>query len=74
MKFKTLAFEDQESAGPSAEEFLKDLFISFCFLNNEPRAGCFWIQRISLAIEIAKAACVLVLLTTKPQMTKFFYL
>ena len=39
---RPLAFEVQESAGPSTEEFLKDLCRSLCFLNTEPRAGVFF--------------------------------
>ena len=34
--FQPLAFEVQGSAGPSTEEFLKDLCKSLCIMNNKP--------------------------------------
>ena len=55
--FQLIACEVQGSAGPSKEQFLKDLCKSLC-INNELRAGGFLKQRSSLDIQIANAACV----------------
>ena len=57
--FQPLAFEIQGAAGPSTEVFLSKLCKNLSICTEEPRAGSFLKQRISLAIQIANAACVL---------------
>ena len=57
--FQPLAFEIQGAAGPSTEIFLSKLCKNLSICTEEPRAGSFLNQRISLAIQIANAACVL---------------
>ena len=57
--FQPLAFEIQDAAGPSTELFLSKLCMNLSICTEEPRAGSFLKQRISLAIQIANAACVL---------------
>ena len=66
--FQPLAFGIQGAAGPSTEVFSKNL--SIC--TEEPRAGSLLKQRISLAIQIANAACVLGTINDKIISTKFF--
>ena len=68
--FQPLAFEIQGAAGPSTEVFCKNL--SIC--TEEPRAGSFLKQRISLAIQIANAACVLGTINDKITFDEIFYL
>ena len=57
--FQPLAFEIQGAAGPSTDIFLSKLCKNLRICTEEPRAGSFLEQRISLAIQIANAACVL---------------
>ena len=49
----------QGSAGPSTDEFVKDLCKPLCILNNEPIGGSILKPRISLAMQIAKVSSVL---------------
>ena len=53
--FQPLAFEIQGAAGPSTEVFLSKLCKNLSICTEEPRAGSFLKQRISLAIQIANA-------------------
>ena len=57
--FQPLTFEIQGAAGPSTEIFLSKLCKNLSICTEEPRSGSFLKQRISLAIHIADAACVL---------------
>ena len=72
--FQPLAFEIQGAAGPSTEVFLSKLRKNLSICTEEPRAGSFLKQRISLAIQIANAACVLGTLNDKITLKEFFYL
>ena len=56
--FQLLAFEIQGAAGLSTEMFLNKLCKNLSICTEEPRAGSF-LNRISLAIQISNAACVL---------------
>ena len=57
--FQPLAFEIQGEAGPSTKVFWSKLCKKLSICTEEPRSGSFLEQRISLAIQIANAACVL---------------
>ena len=57
--FQPLALKIQGAAGPSTEIFLSKFCKNLSICIEEPRAGSFLKQRISLAIQIANAACVL---------------
>ena len=75
--FQPLAFEIQSAAGPSTEVFLSKLCKNLSISTEEPRAGSFLKflkQRISLAIQIANAACVLGTINDKKTFDKIFYL
>ena len=71
--FQPLAFEIQDAAGPSTKilsNFCKKL--SIC--TEEPTVGSFLKQRISLAIQIANAACVLGTINDQITYDEIFYL
>ena len=70
--FEPLAFEIEGAAGPSSESFLKKLCKNLSICTEEPRACSFSKQRISLAIQIANAACVLGTLNDKITFDKIF--
>ena len=72
--FQPLAFEIQFAAGPSTEVFLSKLCKNLSICTEEPRAGSFLKQRISLAIQIANAACVLGTINDKITFDEIFYL
>ena len=57
--FQPLAFEIQGAAGSSTQIFLSKFCKNLSICTEESRAGRFLKQRISLAIQIANAACVL---------------
>ena len=72
--FQPLAFENQGAAGPSTEIFLSKLCKNLSICTEKPRAGSFLKQRISLAIQIANAACVLETINDKVTFDEIFYL
>ena len=72
--FQPLAFEIQGAAGPSTEVFLSELCKNLSICTEEPRAGSFLKQRISLAIQIPNAACVLGTINDKITFDEIFYL
>ena len=72
--FQLLAFEIQDAAGPSTEIFLSKLCKNPSICTEEPRAGSFSKQRISLAIQISNAACVLGAINDKVTFDEIFYL
>ena len=72
--FQPLAFEIQGAAGPRTEIFLSKLCKNLSICTEEPRAGSFLKQRISLAIQIANAACVLGTINDKITFDEIFYL
>ena len=57
--FHSIAFEVQGATGPTIEIFLKNLCKNLYTCTEEPRIAGFLKQRISLAIKIMNAACVL---------------
>ena len=72
--FQPLAFEIQGAAGPSTEVFVSKLCKNLSICTEEPRAGIFLKQRISLAIQIANAACVFGTINDKIFFDEIFYL
>ena len=72
--FQPLAFEIQGAAGSSTEIFLNKLCKNKSICTEEPRASSFLKQRISLAIQIANAACVLETIEDKINIDEIFYL
>ena len=72
--FQPLAFEIQGAAGPSTEVFLSKLCKNLSICTEKRRAGSFLKQRISLAIQIANAACVLGTINDKITFDEIFYL
>ena len=72
--FQPLAFEIYSAAGPSTEFFLSKLCKNLSICTEEPRAGSFLKQRISLARQIANAACVLGTINDKITFDENFYL
>ena len=71
--FQPLAFEIQGAAGPSTR-FLSKLCKNLSICTEEPRAISFLKQRISLAIQIANAACVLGTINDKITFDEIFCL
>ena len=57
--FQPLAFEIHGAAGPSTEIFLSKLCKNLSIRTEESREGSFLNHKISLAIQIVNAACVL---------------
>ena len=72
--FQPLIFEIQGAAGPSTEIFLSKLCKNLSICTEEPRAGSFLKQRISLAIQIANAACVLGTINDKIIFDEVFFI
>ena len=70
--FQPLAFEIQGAAGSSTEIFLSKLFKNISICTEETRASSFSKQRISLAIQIANAACVLETINDKINFDEIF--
>ena len=57
--FQPVALEVQGSLGESSEIFIMRLRKMFCRSHDDQRAGSFLKQRISMALQIGNAACVL---------------
>ena len=57
--FQPVALEEQGSLGKSSEIFITRLCKMFCRSHDDQRAGSFLKQRISMALQIGDAACVL---------------
>ena len=72
--FQPLAFEIQGAVVPSTEVFLSKLYKNISICTDEPIAGSFFKLRISLAIQIANAACVLGTINDKITFDETFYL
>ena len=72
--FQPLAFEIKGAASPSTEIFLSKLSKNLSICTEEPSAGSFIKQRISLAIQIPNSACVLGTINDKITFDEIFYL
>ena len=57
--FQPVALEVQGSSGESSEIFITRLCKMLCLSHDDQRAGSFLKQRISMALQIGNAACVL---------------
>ena len=57
--FQPVALEVQGSSGESSEIFITRLCKMLCRSHDDQRAGSFLKQRISMALQIGNAACVL---------------
>ena len=72
--FQPLAFEIQGGVGPSTSTFLKNLCIKLCVCNQENRAGSFFGQRLSLAIQVGNAASVIGTVRDEDHLSELYYL
>ena len=72
--FQPLAFEIQGGVGPSTSTFLKNLCKKLCVCNQENRAGSFFRQRLSLAIQVGNAASVVGTVRDEDHLSEFYYL
>ena len=72
--FQQLGFEIQVEAGPSIIFFKSRLCKNISICTEEPGAGSFFKQRISLAIQIANAACVFGTINDKITFDEIFQL
>ena len=72
--FQTIAFEVQGAAGTSTETFRNKICKNLCTCTEEPTAGNFLEQRISLAKPVANAACVLGPINNKKLLSKNFFI
>ena len=72
--FQPLAFEIQGGVGPSTSTFLKNLCKKLCVCNQENRAGSFFRQRLSLAIQVGNAASVVGTVRDEDHLSELYYL
>ena len=72
--FQPLAFEIQGGVGPSTSTFLKNLCKKLCVFNQENRAGSFFRQRLSLAIQACNAASVVGRVRDEDHLSELYYL
>ena len=72
--FQHLAFEIQGGVGPSTSTFLKNLCKKLCVCNQENRAGSFFRQRLSLAIQVGNAASVVGTVRDEDHLSELYYL
>ena len=72
--FQPLAFETQGGVGPSTSTFLKMLCKKLCVCNQESRAGSFFKQRLSLAIQAGNAASVVGTVREEDHLSELYYL
>ena len=69
-----LAFEIQGGVGPSTSTFLKNLCKKLCVCNQENRAGSFFRQRLSLAIQVGNAASLVGTVRDEDHLSELSYL
>ena len=72
--FQPLAFEIQREVEPSTSTFLKNLCKKLCVFNQENRAGSFFRQRLSLAIQAGNAAIVVGTVRDEDHLSEPYYL
>ena len=72
--FQPLAFEILGGVGPSTSTFLKNLCKTLCVRNRENRAGSFFRQRLSLAIQVGNAASVVGTVRDEDHLSQLYYL
>ena len=72
--FQPVALEAQGSLGESSEIFITRVCKMLCPSHDNPRAGSFLNQRISLAFQIGKASCVLGTVSDRGLFEEIFYI
>ena len=72
--FQPVALEVQGSLGESSEIFITRLCKMLCRSHDDQRAGSFSKQRISMALQIGNAACVLGTVSDRDAFEEFFYI
>ena len=72
--FQPVALEVQGSLGESSEIFITRLCKMLCRSHDDQRAGSFLKQRISLALQIGNAACVLGTVSDREAFEEFYYI
>ena len=72
--FQPVALEVQGSLGESSEIFITRLCKMLCRSHDDQRAGSFLKQRISMAFQIDKAACVLETVSDREAFEEIYYI
>ena len=72
--FQPVALEIQGSLGESSENFITRLCKILCRSNDDQRAGSFLKQRISMVLQIGKAACVLGTVSDRDAVEETYYM
>ena len=69
-----MGLEVQGSLGESSEIFITRLCKILCRSHDDQRAGSFLKQRISMALQIGNAACVLVTVSDRDAFEQIYYI
>ena len=72
--FQPMALEVQGSLGESSEIFITRLCKMLCRSHDDQRAGSFLKQRVSIALQISNAACVLGTVSDRDAFEEFYYI
>ena len=72
--FQPVALEVQGSLGESIESFITRLCKMLCRSHDDQRAGSFLKQRISMALQIGNAACVLGTVSDRDAFEGIYYI
>ena len=72
--FQLVALEVQDSLGKSSEIFITRLCKMLCRSHDDQRVGNFSKQRISMALQIGNAACVLGTVNDRDAFEEIFYI
>ena len=72
--FQPVALEVQGSLGESSEIFITRPFKMLCRSHDDQRAGSFLKQRISMALQIGNAACVLGTVSDRDAFEETYYI
>ena len=72
--FQPAALEVQGSLGESSEIFITRLCKMLCRSHDDQRAGTFFKQRISMALQIGNAACVLGTVSDRDAFEEIYYI
>ena len=72
--FQPVALEEQSSLGESSEIFITRLCEMLCRAHDDQRVGNFLKQRISIALQIGNAACVLGTVSDRDAFEEIYYI
>ena len=72
--FQPVALEVQGSLGENSEIFITRLCKLLCRSHDDQRTGCFLKQRISMALQISNAACVLGTVSDRDAFEEIYYI